>query len=80
MRSSRPTKGLEAVEEEEQGEEDAGEEGRLGAEWREDDHDHGVAAPQLREGRGLALGAGLEAAVEGAEAGAGEQRGVVELK
>ena len=78
MRSSRPTKALEAVEGEEVAEEDVVEEGRLVAVWPEDAPGLAVVAPQPREVRGLAPGAGLEAVVVGAEAAAG--RVVVELK
>ena len=75
MRSSRPTRGLEAAEGEEQGEEAVVEEGRLVevVEWPEEGQDHAVAAlQQLREGPGLAPGAGLE---EEVGAGAGEPGG-----
>ena len=80
MRSSRPTKGLEAVEGEEQAEEDVVEEGRLVVEWSEDAPGPAVVAlqPRPREEPGPAPGAGLEAVVVGAEAAAG--RVVVELK
>ena len=88
MRSSRPTKGLEAVEgeeqAEEQAEEDVVEEGRLVVVgWSEDAPGPAVVDPQLRprEERGPAPGAGLEAVVlVGAEAAAEEGRVVVELK
>ena len=80
MRSSRPTKALEAVEGEEVAEEDVVEEGRLVAVWPEDAPGLAVVAPQPREVRGLAPGAGLEAVVVGAGAVAGEGRVVVELK
>ena len=48
MRSSRPTKALEAVEGEEVAEEDVVEEGRLVAVWPEDAPGLAVVAPQPR--------------------------------
>ena len=80
MRSSRPTKGLEAVEGEEEGEEDVVEEARLEVEWSEDAPGPAVVVPRPREEPGPGPGAAQEAAVVEAEVAAEEERVAAGLK